>query len=238
MKAVILAGGLGTRMGDETIARPKPLVEVGGQPIVWHILKIYEAHGITDFVVCAGYAGQMVAEYFEEFRSAQSADWRVQVIDTGESTATGGRLRLARRAIGEDTFCMTYGDGVSDIDISRLVAFHRDQGKLVTLTAVHPRLPFGVVTFSRNGHHTVGFQEKPIQTDLWINSGFFVIEPAALEYIHEDEPWERGPLTRLAEAGQLTAYTHEGFWQCMDTPQDRQMLEQLWRGGDAPWKVW
>ena len=235
MKAVILAGGLGTRMGDETISRPKPLVEVGGHPILWHILKIYQAHGIDDFIVCAGYAGHLIAEYFD--RSSDER-WRVKVIDTGESTATGGRLRRIRDVIGDATFCMTYGDGVANVDLARLVDFHRRHAKLVTVTAVHPRLPFGVVTFSENGNHAVAFQEKPVHKDLWINSGFFVIEPAALDYIDDDEPWEQGPMTRLAGSGELTAFKHEGFWQCMDAPQDRQVLEQLWRGGSAPWKVW
>jgi len=236
MKAVILAGGLGTRMGDETASRPKPLVEVGGRPLLWHILKGYQAYGLSDFVICAGYAGNLITDYF---RQEQTEQWRVQVVDTGETTATAGRLRRARSVIGESTFCMTYGDGVSNLDIAKLIAFHRQQGKLVTLTAVHPRLPFGVVTFSRNGHSAVGFEEKPRLTDLWVNSGFFVIEPPALDYIEgDDQPWEQGPMTRLAREGQLAAYQHEGFWQCMDAPRDRELLEELWSGGSAPWKAW
>lgn len=236
MKAVILAGGLGTRMGDETAFRPKPLVEVGGRPILWHILKIYQAHGISDFVICAGFAGHLIAEYFD---GAPAENWRVEVVDTGETTATAGRLRRARRAIGDATFCMTYGDGVADLDISGLVAFHRRHGKLVTLTAVHPRLPFGLVTFSGNGSRAAGFEEKPLLKDMWINSGFFVVEPRALDYVDgDDQPWEGEPMTRLAGEGQLAAFKHEGFWQCMDAPRDRQLLEDFWRGGHAPWKVW
>jgi len=236
MKAVILAGGFGTRMGEETAARPKPLVEVGGRPILWHILKMYEAHGISDFVICAGYAGHRITEYFERERGES---WRVQVVDTGEGTATGGRVRRAAQAIGDDTFCMTYGDGVASLDIGELVAFHRREGKLVTVTAVQPRLPFGVVTFPEDGSHDVGFEEKPRLTNLWVNGGFFVVEPRALTYIEgDDEPWEEGPMTRLAAEGQLAALKHEGFWQCMDAPRDRRALEDLWNGGKAPWKVW
>jgi glucose-1-phosphate cytidylyltransferase len=236
MKAVILAGGFGTRMGDDTIAKPKPLVEVGGHPILWHILKIYEAHGIVDFIVCAGFAAHLVTEYFERERGP---GWRVQVVDTGETTATGGRLRRAREVIGTDTFCMTYGDGVADVDISRLVDFHRREAKLVTVTAAHPRLSFGVITFSENGARTMAFKEKPLQKDLWVNGGFFVIEPRAIDYVKDDdEPWERGPMTRLTGRDELAAYQHDGFWQCMDAPGDRQVLEDLWNSGRAPWKTW
>lgn len=236
MKAVILAGGFGTRMGDETVARPKPLVEVGSRPMLWHILKIYEAYGIVDFVVCAGFAAHMITEYFDR---ECAPGWRVQVVDTGETTATGGRLRRAREVIGDETFCMTYGDGVADVDVRSLLDFHRRQAKLVTVTAAHPRLSFGVLTMSENGSRAVGFKEKPVQKDLWVNGGFFVIEPAALDYVTgDDEPWERGPMTRLAGRGELTAYRHEGFWQCMDAPGDRQVLEDLWNSGRAPWKIW
>jgi glucose-1-phosphate cytidylyltransferase len=223
-------------MGDETVARPKPLVDVGGQPILWHILKIYQAYGINDFIICVGYAGHLITEYFEHTRGD---GWHVQVVDTGETTATGGRLRRARDIIGDATFCMTYGDGVASLNISSLIDFHRRQGKLVTLTAAHPRLPFGMVTFSQNAERAVGFQEKPVQRDLWVNGGFFVIEPVALDDVRDDdEPWEQGPMTRLAGRGELTAYRHEGFWQCMDAPHDRQVLEELWHSGAAPWKVW
>jgi glucose-1-phosphate cytidylyltransferase len=236
MKAVILAGGFGTRMGDATAVRPKPLVEVGGRPIIWHILKGFEAYGISDFVVCAGYAGEYLQEYFER---ACDEPWRVQVVDTGETTATGGRLRRVRALVADAPFCMTYGDGVADVDLTALVAFHRGQGKLATLTAVHPRLPFGVVTFGAGDGSAVGFAEKPLQADLWVNSGFFVLEPGALDYAtRDDEHWERGPMAGLARDGQLAGYRHEGFWQCMDTPRDRDLLEALWREGHAPWKVW
>ena len=236
MKAIVLAGGLGTRMGDETASRPKPLVEVGGRPILWHILKIYQAHGISDFVICAGFAGHLISEYFDR---EQNGGWRVQVVDTGEATATGGRLRRARGIIGDETFCMTYGDGVADVDVTGLIDFHRRQRKLVTVTAVQPRLPFGVVTFSQNGSGKVSFQEKPRLPDLWVNSGFFVIEPGALDYIEGDsQVWEEAPLARLAGEGLLAAYKHGGFWQCMDAPRDRQLLEDLWQENRAPWKIW
>jgi glucose-1-phosphate cytidylyltransferase len=236
MKAVILAGGLGTRMGDETAVRPKPLVTVGGRPIIWHILKGYQVHGISDFIVCAGYAGDHLRTHFERERGEA---WRVEVVDTGEATATAGRLRRVRHLVADAPFCMTYGDGVGAVDITALVEFHRGHGKLATVTAAHPRVPFGVVTFARDGSGTVDFAEKPLVTDLWVNSGFFVLEPRALDYIaRDDEHWERGPMADLARDGQLRAYKHEGFWQCMDTPRDRELLETLWREGHAPWKMW
>jgi len=236
MKAVILAGGLGTRMGDETALRPKPLVEVGGRPILWHILKIYQAHGVDDFVVCAGYAGERITEYFAR---EHDEPWRVQVVQTGLQTATAGRLRRVRHLLGNDAFYMTYGDAVADIDLSGLREFHRRQQKLVTVTAVQPRLPFGVLTFSSNGSGAVGFQEKPRLDDVWVNGGFFVIEPHALDYIDgDDQPWEESPMSRIAREGQLGAYKHDGFWQCMDAPRDRSVLEQLWSSGQARWKVW
>jgi len=258
MKAVILAGGLGSRLSEETTLRPKPMVEIGGRPILWHIMRTYAHHGITDFVICLGYKGYLIKEYFANYflhqsdvtfdlaqnrvtvHQNQAEPWKVTLVDTGEDTMTGGRIKRAAHYLGDDhEFCMTYGDGVSNLDIAKLIAFHRQQGKLVTLTAVHPRLPFGVVTFSRNGHSAVGFEEKPRLTDLWVNSGFFVIEPPALDYIEgDDQPWEQGPMTRLAREGQLAAYQHEGFWQCMDAPRDRELLEELWSGGSAPWKAW
>jgi len=235
MKAVILAGGLGTRMGDETAARPKPLVEIGGRPILWHILKIYQAHGISDFIVCAGYAGSKLREYFDH---APDEGWRVQVVDTGETTATAGRLRRVRHLVADAPFCMTYGDGVADVDLSKLVAWHRAEQKLVTVTAVQPRVPFGVLTFSE-GDHVVNFEEKPQLQNIWVNSGFFVIEPRALDYIEsDDQPWEEAPMARLAREHQLAAYRHDGYWQCMDTPRDRDQLERHWREGTARWKVW
>jgi glucose-1-phosphate cytidylyltransferase len=236
VKTVILAGGLGTRMGAETASRPKALVEVGEHPIIWHILKIYQVQGMNDFVVCAGYGGSQIVDYFA---GQQAERWRVRILDTGEGTATAGRLRRVREAIGDAPFCLTYGDGVANLDIARLLAFHRSHGLLATVTAVRPRLPFGVVTFGPDGRTAVGFEEKPQLPDLWVNSGFFVVEPQALDYAErDDESWEEGPLTRLAAEGQLAAYRHEGFWQCMDTPVDRERLDRLWRAGEAPWKVW
>jgi glucose-1-phosphate cytidylyltransferase len=236
VKAVILAGGLGTRMGAETTSRPKALIEVGNRPIVWHILKLYEAAGIRDFVICAGFAGGMIRDYFARERGER---WRVEVVDTGEGTATAGRLRRVRDALGDGTFCMTYSDGVADVNISRLVEFHRRHGKLATVTAVRPQLPYGVVSFAPDGNAAAAFDEKPRLDTLWINSGFFVIEPRALDYIERDEQaWEDGPLRRLAADGQLAAFKHEGFWQCMDAPRDRDLLEELWRTGRAPWKIW
>jgi len=236
MKAVILAGGAGTRMGEETASRPKPLVEVGGQPILWHILKIYQAHGISDFVVCAGHAGERLHDHFAR---EQPEGWCVQVVDTGVATATAGRLRRIREYVSDGPFCITYGDGVADVNVTGLVEFHRQQGKLATVTAVRPRVPFGVVTFSENGHKAVNFEERPRLENLWVNGGFFVVEPKALDYIErEDEPWEEGPMTRLVRDGQLAAFKHDGFWQCMDTPRDRQLLERLWLGRQAPWKIW
>jgi glucose-1-phosphate cytidylyltransferase len=236
VKAVILAGGQGTRMGEETVLRPKPLVEVGGRPIIWHILKHYHFYGISDFIICAGYAGKMIADHFA---NEQNSDWNVQVVDTGLDTGTGGRLKRIRNLVGNSTFCMTYGDGVADVNLIELLAFHRSQRKLVTVTAVQPVLPFGVITFKTIGGGTVEFEEKPRLHAVWVNSGFFVIEPRALDVIDgDDTAWENGPLTRLAADTQLAAFRHQGFWQCMDTPKDRQTLEQLWTKGQAPWKVW
>ncbi len=235
MKAVILAGGLGTRMGDETASRPKPLVEVGGRPIIWHILKIYQAHGISDFIVCAGYAGRLLVDYFAHEREEA---WRVQVLETGEATATGGRLKRCQSLLGSEPFCMTYGDGVADVDVRGLVAFHTSHGKLVTVTAVRPWLPFGVIAFPPDGV-AVGFEEKPRLVDMWVNSGFFVIDPRALDLVSgDDQAWENGPMAQLASQGQLAGFRHEGYWQCMDTPKDRQSLEAAWASGRAPWKVW
>jgi glucose-1-phosphate cytidylyltransferase len=236
VKAVILAGGLGTRMGTETAEHPKPLLDVGDKPILWHILKIYQAHGVSDFIICAGYHAHRIAHYFAQERDEP---WRIQVKDTGYRTATGGRLRRVRHLIGDDAFCMTYGDGVADVDVTALVTFHRQEQRLVTVTAFQPQLPFGVVAFPTDGGHGVGFVEKPRLPNLWVNAGFFVIEPAALDAIDNDaEPWEQAPLSRLADAGQVSGYKHTGFWQCMDAPRDRQQLTDLWLAQQAPWKVW
>jgi glucose-1-phosphate cytidylyltransferase len=236
MKAVILAGGQGTRMGEETQLRPKPLVEVGGRPIIWHILKLYQHYGFHDFIVCAGYAGDMLVDHFAHERDE---NWRVQVVDTGLHTATGGRLKRIRHMLGDETFCMTYGDGVADVDLKSLLEFHRTHRKLVTVTAVQPTLPFGVINFHTLAGGTVGFEEKPRLHAVWVNSGFFVIEPRALDVISgDDEAWENGPLEHLAHDGQLAAFRHEGFWHCMDTPKDRQVLEDLWKTDRASWKLW
>lgn len=259
MKAVILAGGYGTRLSEETSVRPKPMVEIGGQPILWHIMKIYDSHGITDFLVCCGYKGWMLKEYFSEyallssdvtFDLAQGAveihhrraePWRITLIDTGTATMTGGRVKRARPYLNGETFCLTYGDGVADIDITDLVAFHRRQGTAATLTAVQPPGRFGALVLDEGQTLISSFTEKPQGEgdSAWINGGFFILEPEALEYIEGDETvWEREPLERLAKDGKLSAYRHEGFWQPMDTLRDKAVLEQLWEDHKAPWKVW
>ena len=256
MKAVILAGGRGTRLGGETSLRPKPMVEIGGRPILWHIMKIYAAHGVTDFVICLGYKGWQVKEWFLNYR-AHAADlwvdlatgqveflhpeiepWRVTLVDTGEETMTGGRLRrVAPHLLGEDAFCMTYGDGVGDVDIGALVAFHRGHGRLATVTAVAPPGRFGALT--RDGTRVAAFTEKPPGDGGTINGGFFVLSPRVLERIEGDATtWEEGPLSSLAAEGELCAFDHRGFWQPMDTLRDRDQLERLWATGRAPWKTW
>ena len=256
MKAVILAGGLGTRISEETSARPKPMIEVGGKPILWHIMKIYSAYGVNDFVICCGYKGYLIKEYFANYflhmsdvtfdisknsmevhqRSAEP--WRVTLIDTGEDTMTGGRLkRVASYVKDEEAFCFTYGDGVGDVNITDLIAFHRSQKVKATLTATLPPGRFGALDF--DGHKVRSFKEKPKGDGGVINGGFFVLSPAVLEHIDGDDTiWERTPLETLAEAGQLAAYQHGGFWQPMDTLRDKTYLEELWSGGNAPWKVW
>ena len=255
-KAVILAGGFGTRISEETHLRPKPMVEIGGKPVLWHIMKMYAAHGIQDFIVCCGYRGYMIKEYFAnyflhlsdvtidlrnnavEVHQRNAEPWRVTLVDTGEHTMTGGRLkRIARYVDDEDFFCATYGDGVSDVDIGALVRFHRQSGALVTLTAVQPPSRFGALVLS--GDRVSTFREKPHGEDGMINGGFFVISRAALALVDGDETvWEQGPLERLAETGQLAAFRHEGFWRPMDTLRDRNYLEELWSKGAAPWKTW
>jgi glucose-1-phosphate cytidylyltransferase len=254
MKAVILAGGLGSRLSEETIIRPKPMVELGGMPVLWHIMKIYSHYGIHDFVVCLGYKGYMIKEYFANYflhmsdvtinlRNNQvqvhqnmSEPWSVTLVDTGADTQTGGRLKRVRPHI-DGTFCFTYGDGVADVDINALIAFHREQGTRATLTAVHPPGRFGVIDFQEE--KISSFQEKPPGEGGWINGGFFVLEPDVLDLIEGDATaWEREPLEELARSGQLSAYKHSGFWQPMDTLRDRTLLEGLWSSGSAPWKVW
>jgi len=255
MKAVILAGGLGTRLSEETIVRPKPMVEIGGRPVLWHIMKIYSAHGINDFIICCGYKGYMIKEYFAnyflhtsdvtfdlrhnrmEVHERHAEPWRVTLVDTGEQTMTGGRLRRVRDYLGNEDFCFTYGDGVGDVDISRLIAFHRQQGALATLTATQPPGRFGALNL--HGDRITAFQEKPQGDGGWINGGFFVLSPRVIDYIEGDDThWEREPMERLAQEGQLSAFLHRGFWKPMDTLRDRVQLEELWDSGKAPWKVW
>jgi glucose-1-phosphate cytidylyltransferase len=255
MKAVILAGGYGTRISEETQARPKPMVEVGGRPVLWHVMKTYSAHGIHEFVICLGYKGYMIKEYFAnyflhmsdvtfdlrenrmEVHHRHAEPWRVTLVDTGEATMTGGRLKRIREYVGEDSFCFTYGDGLSDVRVPELVEFHRRQGKLATVTAVQPPGRFGALDLEQN--LITGFREKPQGDGGWINGGFFVLEPKALDAIEGDHTvWEREPLERLARDGQLAAFRHLGFWQPMDTLRDKLQLESLWASERAPWKVW
>jgi glucose-1-phosphate cytidylyltransferase len=256
MKAVILAGGLGTRISEETDTKPKPMVEIGGKPILWHIMKIYSAHGVNDFVICCGYKGYQIKEYFANYflymsdvtfdmskntmdvhqRSAEP--WRVTLVDTGETTMTGGRLkRVAEHLQGEDAFCLTYGDGVSNVNITELIAFHKAQKVKATLTATLPPGRFGALQF--DGNKVSQFMEKPKGDGAMINGGFFVLSPDVLQYLDGDETiWERTPLETLASEGQLAAFQHTGFWQPMDTLRDKVLLEELWASGKAPWKVW
>lgn len=256
MKAVILAGGFGTRLSEETQSRPKPMVEIGGQPILWHIMKSYSHHGINEFVICAGYKSYMIKEYFSNYllhRSDITWDyrnnsvevhqnyaepWRVTVVDTGMDSMTGGRLRRVRQYVQDDTFLLTYGDGVGDIDIQESIRFHRNHGKLATVTATQPGGRFGRLSIESDAHVS-SFQEKPTGDGGWINGGFFVLEPETLNYIDGDQTvWERGPLEKLADEGQLVAYKHHGFWMPMDTLRDKQTLESLWGTQDCPWRVW
>ena len=255
MKCVILAGGRGTRIAEETSVRPKPLIEVGGRPILWHIMKIYAAHGITDFIVCAGYKGYLIKEYFVNYHLHASdvtvdlatnaltihqtvaEPWRVTVVDTGEETLTGGRLRRVRRYVGDETFCFTYGDGVSDVDVSAVVEQHRRDGATATLTAVQPPGRYGAVDL--RGTRVDRFREKPRGDDAWINGGYFVLEPAVFDLISgDDTSFEAEPLQALAARGELGAYRHDGFWQPLDTLRDKLTLEDLWERGRAPWRTW
>jgi glucose-1-phosphate cytidylyltransferase len=259
MKAVILAGGLGTRLSEETHLKPKPMIEIGGKPILWHILKIYSSHGINDFIICAGYKGYIIKEYFSnyflhmsdvtfnmehnkvEVHEKKAEPWRVTVVDTGDATMTGGRLKRVARYLDDGPFCFTYGDGVADVDVRSLVDFHREQGRLATLTAVQPPGRYGALGFCADEPGLVDeFQEKPVGDGAWINGGFFVLERKAIDYIHEGDAtvWEREPMEQLARERQLAAYKHAGFWRPMDTLRDMRELEDLWSGGDAPWKSW
>lgn len=256
MKAVILAGGLGTRIAEETSTRPKPMVEIGGRPILWHILKLYAQHGINDFVICCGYKGYMIKEYFANYflhtsdvtfdmrdnsmkvHNSVAEPWRVTLVDTGDATGTGGRLRrIAQYLTPGEPFCMTYGDGVADVDLTALIAFHKAHGEAVTLTSVQPRARFGALGLKDTKIYS--FQEKPNDEGGWINGGFFVLEPRALDAITDDaQMFEREPIETLVAAGEVHAYPHHGFWQAMDTLRDKQQLEELWQGGKAPWKTW
>ena len=257
MKAVILAGGYGTRISEESAVRPKPMVEIGGRPILWHIMKVYAAHGINEFVIAAGYKGYLIKEYFANYflrmtdltidlatnaietHVTNVEPWRVTIVDTGEATMTGGRVKRVRDYVGDETFCMTYGDCAAAIDIGRLIDFHRAEGALATLTAVQPPGRFGVLTLVEGQTRIEGFLEKPPGEGGWVNGGFFVVEPAVFDYIDGDETvWEREPLERLASEGKLSAYRHDGFWQPMDTLRDKMVLEEIWASGDPPWKVW
>ena len=256
MKAVILAGGLGTRILEETSSRPKPMIEVGGKPILWHIMKTYSHHGINDFVVCCGYKGYVIKEYFANYflhmsdvtfdmkngqmqvHQRHAEPWKVTLVDTGDDTLTGGRLkRVVGHIRDQDAFCLTYGDGVSNVNITELIAFHRTQKVKATVTAVLPPGRFGVLELC--GGKVKSFMEKPKGDGAMINGGFFVLSPKAIDYIDDDKTtWEREPLERLAKHGELAAYLHEGFWQPMDTLRDKMYLEELWQSGQAPWKVW
>jgi len=255
MKVAILAGGFGSRLAEETEIRPKPLVEIGDQPILWHIMKIYSHFGYNDFVIALGYKGEMIKKYIVEFASLGSdlkvdfqtgvvqnnaglrPDWTVELIDTGLHTLTGGRIKRLEPNIGNETFMLTWGDGVADIDIQALVDFHRSHGKLATVTAVHPPARYGLLDV--DGEKVVAFAEKPQLKDGWINGAFFVVEPEIFDYIKGDNTqWEKEPLERLAKEGQLMAYKHTSYWQCMDTIREKYLLERLWSSGEAPWKIW
>jgi len=255
MKTVILAGGAGTRLAEETDTRPKPMVEIGGRPILWHLMKQYAHYGLKEFVVALGYKGEVIKRYFLDYADLNGSltlsikerrverhechpeDWTISLMDTGIHTITGGRLKRLQQILCTGTFMMTYGDGLSDVDLGKLLQFHRSHGKLATITAVRPPARFGALEF--DGDRVVRFTEKPQLGEGWINGGFFVLEPDVLDFIEGDAThWEREPLERLARDGQLMAYRHESFWQCMDTLRDVRLLESLWAGGRAPWKVW
>jgi len=262
MKAVILAGGYGTRISEESGVRPKPMIEIGGKPILWHIMKIYAHHGITEFVVCCGYKGHIIKQYFANYflhncdvtfrmdrdemqiHRTHAEPWTVTLVDTGQETMTGGRLRRVREYVGNDTFCLTYGDGVSDVDIQASIRHHRAEGAQATLTAVRQPGRFGMFSLTGNKDRVGSFEEKPEEklggeATPWINGGFFVLEPSVFDYIDDDATvWEKGPLEKMATDGVLSAYRHTGFWQPMDTLRDKNVLEDLWKTGQAPWKVW
>ena len=257
MKAVILAGGLGTRLAEETSLRPKPMVEIGGKPILWHIMKIYSAHQVNDFIICCGYKSYMVKEFFANYflhtsdmtfdiqnnkmhvHQNSAEPWTVTLVDTGEQTMTGGRLKRVKDYIGDETFCFTYGDGVSDVNIGTLINYHREQKTLATVTAIQPVGRFGSFLLKKGETKVPCFTEKPPGDNAWINGGFFVLEPGVMDYIVDDmTAWEQGPLERLALEGNLSAFPHQGFWHSMDSLRDKMQLEKLCASGNPPWKVW
>lgn len=257
MKAVILAGGLGTRISEESGVRPKPMVEIGGLPILWHIMKIYAAHGITDFIIACGYKSHIIKDYFVNYSRNRSdfsislktgeiaihkngsEDWKITLVETGDDSMTGGRLKQVQDYIGNETFCFTYGDGLTDLNIQDLIKFHKKQGTLATMTAVQPPGRFGAFTLSKDQTKLTSFHEKPKGDGAWINGGFFVLEPEVFQYIKDDKTvWEQDPMKILAAKGQLAAYKYDGFWQNMDTLRDKNLLENMWQSGQAPWKIW
>jgi glucose-1-phosphate cytidylyltransferase len=255
VKAVILAGGFGTRISEESISRPKPMIEIGGKPILWHIMKLYSTHHIRDFIICLGYKGYVIKEYFANYflhtsdvtfdlknnqmqiHQNNAEPWKVTLVDTGEDTKTGGRLKRVANYLGNEDFCFTYGDGVADINLSELIRYHQAQKTLATLTAVQPPGRFGALHM--DNEKIIGFTEKPVGDGGWINGGFFVLSPKVIEHIEDDlTTWEKFPLEHLAALGQLSAYRHQGFWHAMDTLRDKNHLEELWATGHAPWKIW
>ena len=256
MKVGILAGGVGSRISEETEVKPKPMVEIGGRPILWHIMKLYATQGFNEFAVALGYKGEIIKKYMVDYaslnsnltvrlhdghvtseRNGESEDWTVQLVDTGPGTATGGRIKRLAPYLGNETCMLTWGDGVSNIDLHALLSFHRSHGKLATVTAVRPPARFGLIEL--DGDKVASFSEKPQLGEGWINGAFFVLEPGVFDYVEgDDTQWEREPMTRLAEDGQLMAYRHHDFWQCMDTLRDKKLLESLWNGGKPPWKNW
>ncbi len=256
MKAVILAGGLGTRIAEESDSKPKPMVEIGGRPLLWHIMKTYSKFGINEFVICLGYKGYVIKEFFSNYYrhmsdleinlqsgehrilNSQSENWTVTLVDTGPDTMTGGRLKRVAPYLRNETFCLTYGDGLADLDIGAEIKFHQEHGKLATVAAVQPPGRFGILKVNEN-HNVTSFEEKPSDEIGWINGGFFVLEPKVIDYIKDDTTsWEREPLSKLAKDGELVAYQHTGFWQPCDTLRDKRDLENLWDSGLAPWRVW
>jgi glucose-1-phosphate cytidylyltransferase len=257
MKVVILAGGFGTRISEESVLKPKPMIEIGHRPILWHIMKIYTVYGLTDFIICCGYKGHLIKEYFASYflsnadvtfdiknnkmdvHQQSSEPWRVTLVDTGDSSMTGGRIKRIKKYIGDDTFCLTYGDGVTNANITELIKFHREQKTHATLTAVQPPGRYGAFTLEQDQTRVPSFREKPDGDGAWVNGGYFVLEPAVFDFIDGDATvWEQEPLQRLAHLNQLSAFRHAGFWQPMDTLRDKMYLEDLWKSGKPPWKVW